>query len=71
MSIYPIHATIRCDVQPELKLIAAIIAMAVFDAHEGDDEARDWLAQDAGPWLSWLGDEHEVAGVIAGQLRAA
>ena len=52
MSAYPIHAIIRCDVQPELKLIATIIAMALFDASEGDDDARRWLVQDAEPWLA-------------------
>jgi len=37
----------------------------------GNDMARDWLAQDAAPWLSWLGNEREVCSVIGSRLRAA
>jgi len=58
------------NADPELKLIAAIIAMAVFDVHDGDAEARHWLTQDAGTWLSWLAPDDEVRHVIEERLRA-
>jgi len=61
---YPITAILKTHAHPELKLVAAVVAMAVFDASEGDDGARRRLAQVAGPWLAWLGDEREVSGSL-------
>jgi len=71
MQAYPLTAILKTNADPELKLIAAVVAIAVFDARQGDEDARHWLAQGAGAWLSWLGDEREVSGVIEGRLRAA
>ena len=68
---YPITAILKTNADPELKLIAGVVAMALFDASQGDDDARDWLAQDVTPWLAWLAPDDDVRHVIEARLRAA
>ena len=68
---YPITAILKTHADPELKLIAAVVAMALIDASQDDEEARDWLAQDVSPWLAWLAPDDEVRQVIEARLRVA
>jgi hypothetical protein len=40
---------------PELALLAAVVKVALEDAREGDDEAREWLASPACRATCWRG----------------
>ena len=71
MQAYPLTAILKTNADPELKLIASVVAMVLFDASQGDEDARHWLAQGVTPWLAWLAPDDEVRHVIEERLRAA
>jgi len=71
MPAYPIGPILKTPADPELKLITGVLAMAMIDASQGDEDARHWLAQGVTPWLAWLTPDDEVRHVIEARLRAA